>query len=50
MHNWCYKKSAKGCSGVCNNAYILSGKGFPYHNDTNNFDCACFTCYHRTDS
>merc|ERR1712061_625183 len=39
-HKWCYKKSDKGCPGVCNNAYTLSGKGFPCHNDPNNFDCA----------
>jgi len=43
MHKWCYKKSDKGCPGVCNNAYTLSGKGFPCHNDPNNFDCAWCT-------
>merc|ERR1711982_77019 len=26
MQKYCYKKSDKGCPGVCNNAYTLSGK------------------------
>merc|ERR1712029_202985 len=43
MHKYCYKKSDKGCPGVCNNAFTLSGKGFPCHNDPNNFDCAWCT-------
>jgi len=43
MHKYCYKKSDKGCPGVCNNAFTLSGRGFPCHNDPNNFDCAWCT-------
>ena len=33
MNKYCYKKSSKGCPGVCNNAYTLSGKGFSCQND-----------------
>merc|ERR1712032_999919 len=43
MHKYCYKKSDKGCPGVCNNAYTLSGKGFPCQNDPNDFSCAWCT-------
>merc|ERR1712112_204261 len=40
----------KGCPGVCNNAYTLSGKGFPCQNDPTSLKCAwCtmtgFQCY-----
>merc|ERR1719367_2439079 len=50
MHQYCYKKSNKGCPGVCNNAYTLSGKGFPCQNDPTSLECAwCtmtgFQCY-----
>jgi len=43
MHKYCYKKSDKGCPGVCNNAFTLSGKGFPCQNDPNDFSCAWCT-------
>merc|ERR1712004_289911 len=43
MHKYCYKKSDKGCPGVCNNAFTLSGKGFPCQNDPNNKNCAWCT-------
>merc|ERR1712113_85620 len=50
MQKYCYKKSDKGCPGVCNNAYTLSGKGFPCQNDPTSLKCAwCtmtgFQCY-----
>merc|ERR1712121_523813 len=43
MNKYCYKKGSKGCPGVCNNAYTLSGKGFPCQNDPMNLDCAWCT-------
>merc|ERR1712121_113195 len=43
MIKYCYKKGSKGCPGVCNNAYTLSGKGFPCQNDPMNLDCAWCT-------
>merc|ERR1711872_539903 len=38
-----YTESAKGCPGVCNNEYTLSGKGFPCYSDNTNKDCAWCT-------
>merc|ERR1712130_474006 len=40
MHKFCYKKSDKGCPGVCNYKYTLSGKGYPCFSDHSNTDCA----------
>merc|ERR1712108_89144 len=40
MHKFCYKKSDKGCPGVCNYKYTLSGKGYPCFSDHSNMDCA----------
>merc|ERR1712130_608941 len=36
MHKFCYKKSDKGCPGVCNYKYTLSGKGYPCFSDHSN--------------
>merc|ERR1711974_342626 len=33
-------KSDKGCPGVCNYKYTLSGKGYPCFSDHSNTDCA----------
>merc|ERR1712110_422726 len=43
MQKYCYKKSDIGCPGVCNNAFTLSGKGFPCQNDPTNKNCAWCT-------
>jgi len=43
MHKFCYKKSAMGCPGVCNNKYTLSGKGYPCYSDHGDLDCAWCT-------
>merc|ERR1712130_568807 len=40
MHKFCYKKSDKGCPGVCNYKYTLSGKDYPCFSDHSNTDCA----------
>jgi len=40
MHKFCYKKSVRGCPGVCNNKYTLSGKGYPCYSDLTRTDCA----------
>merc|ERR1712243_345666 len=41
MHKFCWKKSDRGCPGVCNYKYTLSGKGYPCFSDHSNTDCAC---------
>jgi len=43
MNKYCYKKGSKGCPGVCNNAFTLSGKGFPCQNDPTDLTCAWCT-------
>jgi len=40
MHKFCWKKSDRGCPGVCNYKYTLSGKGYPCFSDHSNTDCA----------
>merc|ERR1711953_717186 len=40
MHKFCWKKSDKGCPGVCNYKYTLSGKGYPCYSDHSNTNCA----------
>merc|ERR1712179_406801 len=46
MHQWCQKEKTakkKGCSGIPENKYTLSTRGYPCYADPDSFDCAICT-------